>query len=180
MKLPQLSENQLCLGVALDIPEPLATRLREARGCFEDEDAHIPPHITLIPPLALDAAHLPKVRDHLAATIKPRRPFKVHLHSTGSFRPVSPTVFVRVEQGAPDCAALEADVRAGPLTYQAGFDFCPHVTLAHQVDEATLNRALTAMAAFDETFVAKKVDLWQLHLDGNVTHLEHYLMEGSQ
>ena len=41
-----------------------------------------------------------------------------------------------------------------------------------------LNGSYDGKSSFDETFVAEKVDLWQLHLDGTVTHLEHYLMEG--
>jgi len=143
-----------------------------------DQDAHLPPHITLLPPLACDLTDLPAVKAHLASIVQPQRPFRVHLHSTASFRPVSPTVFLALEQGAAQCVALEAALRTGPLACRTGFDFHPHVTVAHQVDEATLNRAKAAMASFDETFVASEVDLWQLQLDGTVTHLERYQMEG--
>jgi len=163
--------------VALEVPEPLAKRIQQARGCFLDEDAHLPPHITLVPPLALELADLPAVKVHLAGAVRPHQPFRVHLRSTGTFRPVSPTVFLALTDGAAGCAALEADLRTGPLACQLDFEFHPHVTLAHQVEEATLNRAQTALAAFDETFLASEVDLWQLLPDGAVTHLARYQLE---
>jgi len=178
MKLPPIGENQICLGVALEVPEPLASRIQQARGYLLDQDAHLPPHITLVPPLALDQDQLPAVQAHLAAAVRPHRPFQIRLHSTDTFRPVSPTVFLALQQGAQACAALEADLRTGPLACQTDFDFHPHVTVAHQVDQATLNRAQTALASFDESFVASEVDLWQLQDAGAVTHLARYCMAG--
>ena len=161
----------------MEVPEPLAGRIQQARGYFLDEDAHLPPHITLVPPLALELADLPAVKAHLATTVQPHQPFRVHLRSTGTFRPVSPTVFLALTDGAARCAALEADLRTGPLACRLDFEFHPHVTVAHQVEEATLNRAQTALASFDEAFMASEVDLWQLLPGGAVTHLARYQME---
>ena len=176
MNLPALGDNQVYLGVAIEVPEPLAGRLRQARTNCRDNDAHIPPHITLVAPLAMNRQNMVEVKRHIGAVVAASRPFQVHLHSTGSFRPVSPTVFVQVTKGNSECVALEAAIRSGPLAHQPAFDFCPHVTVAHQVDQVTLDQAQAALAGFDEFFLAQRVDLWQIHQTGAISRLEHYLL----
>src|SRR5688572_12776575 len=83
------------IGVAIAIPEPWATELQDYRTSVGDTTAaHIPTHITLIPPAEVDEADLDAVADHLAGAAAAVEPFDIHLRGTGTFRPVSPVVFV--------------------------------------------------------------------------------------
>ena len=42
-------------------------------------------------------------------------PWRSELRGTGTFRPVSPVVFIQVARGIPACEQLEATVRRGVL-----------------------------------------------------------------
>ena len=73
----------------------------------------------------------------------------MHLRGSGTFRPVSPVVFVPLARGISECERLEAQVRSGPLARETAFPYHPHVTVAHDLDEAALDRAFDALAAYD-------------------------------
>ena len=97
------------IGVSIPIPEPYAARLTRARVEAGDPLAHaVPPHITLVPPTDINTADLASVEQQLSAVAATHRPFIVELAGTGSFRPVSPVVFVQLRTGsapAPPSAA---------------------------------------------------------------------------
>jgi 2'-5' RNA ligase len=167
MRLPALAEGQVCLGVAVALPADLTERVVRARRSFDDPDADIaPPHVTVLPPTAMAAASLDAVRRHLAEAAARIAPFVVRLRSTGCFQPVSPVVFLNVEDGFDACLALEKAIRRGPLAVETRFPFHPHVTVAQGVAEGTLNRAMATLAGFDESFQVTRVDLWQLDARG--------------
>ncbi len=65
----------------------------------------------------------------------------MHLRGTGTFRPVSPVVFVTVAEGISGCEQLASSVRRGPLAADLQFPYHPHVTVAHHLDDDTLDRA---------------------------------------
>ena len=75
----------------------------------------IPPHVTLLPPTVVEDDALPAFLEHLAKVVAAAEPFDMVLSGTGSFRPVSPVVFVQVSHGIPVCEALEPAVRSGPV-----------------------------------------------------------------
>lgn len=154
------------IGVAIALPEPWATDLQEYRVDLGDETAYsIPTHITLIPPTEVDD-DLTEVIAHLEQAARSQEPFTIHLRGTGTFRPVSPVVFVAVAQGIGGCEQLAAAVRSGPLEVDLEFPFHPHVTVAHHLDDATLDRAYEELATFDCLFEATEFHLY-LHDDGN-------------
>ncbi|MFE6692150.1 2'-5' RNA ligase family protein [Streptomyces sp. NPDC057743] len=139
------------LGVSLAVPEPFGSFLQREREGFGDPAARgIPTHITLLPPTEADAATLPDVERHLAAVAAASRPFALRLSGTDTFRPLSPVVFVKVVEGAADCAALQERVRAasGPCARELQFPYHPHVTVAHGIDEAAMDRAQAELAEF--------------------------------
>ena len=53
--------------------------------------------------------------EHLEAVSAISRPFPMVLRGTGTFRPISPVVFVQVSGGLAECEVLERAVRTGPL-----------------------------------------------------------------
>ena len=149
------------IGVAIPIPEPWASELQDYRTSIGDETAaQIPTHITLIPPTELAADEIEPVAEHLASAAAAVEPFDIHLRGTGTFRPVSPVVFVTVAEGISSCELLAGAVRSGPLEVDLHFPYHPHVTIAHHLDDATLDRAFGELQDFECSFDAAAFSLY--------------------
>jgi isocitrate dehydrogenase len=88
------------------------------------------------------------------------------LRGTGTFRPVSEVVFVTVIQGAAECAQLEQRTRSGRWHRELAFPFHPHVTIAHDVTSADLDRAAEELAAYHLDFAVEALWLFELGRDG--------------
>jgi 2'-5' RNA ligase len=177
--MPATTGQQTRIGVAITVPEPYGSRLQLARARFGDPlAADIAPHITLLGPSVLEPAELPAVTAHLAGVCATTRPFVLHLRGTGSFRPVSPVVFVQVE-GSVQCGQLESAVRSGPLRRQVRFDYHPHVTVAHQVPEPALDRAFAELAQFEARFVVSGFQFYEHGDDRGWRPVHDYLFTGS-
>ena len=139
------------LGVSIAVPEPYGSLLQERRAGFGDPAAHgIPTHVTLLPPTEVDDAALPAIEAHLAEVAAAGRPFPMRLSGTGTFRPLSPVVFVQVVEGAAACTWLQKQVRdaSGPCARELQFPYHPHVTVAHGIDEEAMDRAFEELADF--------------------------------
>lgn len=149
------------IGVAIAIPEPWASELQNYRTSVGDTTAtQIPTHITLIPPVEVADADLDAVTTHLAGAAATVEPFDIHLRGTGTFRPVSPVVFVTVVEGISQCEVLASAVRQGPLAVDLRFHYHPHVTVAHHLDDPTLDRAFDELAGFECRFTADSFSLY--------------------
>ncbi len=150
------------IGVALALPEPWATELQDYRTGLGDETATlIPTHITLVPPVELDDDEIRAAETHLAAVAEWGDRFGIHLRGTGTFRPVSPVVFVSLVEGISQCEKLAQAVRHGPLDVPLNFPYHPHVTVAHHLPETVLDRAFKELATFDCTFDADEFLLYR-------------------
>lgn len=144
------------------IPEPWASQLQDYRERLGDETASmIPTHITLVPPTEVADAVLGDIEDHLEAVARTVDTFEVHLRGTGTFRPVSPVVFVAVVQGISQCEQLASAVRRGPLDVDLAFPYHPHVTVAHDLPDEALDRAFGELASFECRF---EVDDFHLYV----------------
>jgi 2'-5' RNA ligase len=148
-------------GVAVTIPEPWSTTLQQARDDFGDPmAAAIPPHVTLLPPTAIPPDDMDGFLEHLLEVTAAAEPFDMVLSGTGTFRPVSPVVFVQVSRGITSCEALERAVRSGPVSRNLDFPYHPHVTVAHHLDDGRLDRAFDEMAGFDCAFTVTGFHLY--------------------
>ncbi len=155
-------------GVAVTVPEPWGTQLQDAREDFGDPMASaIPPHVTLLPPTCVEDGDLEEFLTHLQTLTATVQPFDIVLSGTGTFRPVSPVVFVQVSRGIAACEALERAVRSGPVERNLEFPYHPHVTVAHHLDEDALDRAFDELADFRCSFHVDAVELY-LHDDDGV------------
>ena len=149
------------IGVAVAIPEPWASQLQDYRTRLGDETATmIPTHITLIPPTPIAPEVVPDVERHLAEVASRHHEFTVHLRGTGTFRPVSPVVFVAVVEGISGCGQLANAVRRGPLDVDLSFPYHPHVTIAHDLPPEALDRAFAELADFECRFGAEEFHLY--------------------
>jgi 2'-5' RNA ligase len=150
------------IGVAIALPEPWASELQDYRTALGDETATlIPTHITLVPPVELSEDQIVAAEEHLVAVAGGTDGFEIHLRGTGTFRPVSPVVFVSLVEGISQCEELAERVRQGPLDVPLQFPFHPHVTIAHHLGEDVLDRAFDELADFDCTFEAEQFHLYR-------------------
>ncbi len=152
------------IGVAIAIPEPWADELRQHRIAFGDPHAaDVPPHVTLVPPTKVPQTG-EQLEDHLAAVASRHLAFRLRLRGTATFRPVSPVVFLSLAEGISSCELLAGDVLLGPLAQLRAFPYHPHVTVAHDLDDAALDHAFDTLAEFDCAF---DVETFQLFVHGD-------------
>ncbi|MGN6475208.1 MAG: 2'-5' RNA ligase family protein [Mycobacteriales bacterium] len=141
------------IGVAVGIPEPFGAELQGWRERLGDPNAlRIVPHVTLLPPTTVGSGALPEIEEHLRRVAARFRPFEIRLRGSATFLPVSPVVFVPLVQGIAECEQIEAQVRSGPLTRVLDYSYHPHVTVAHDLPDDALHRALGELSAYDARF----------------------------
>jgi 2'-5' RNA ligase len=168
--------------VSIAVPEPHGSLLQERRAGFGDAAAHgIPTHVTLLPPTEVEAGALPAVDAHLTGVAAAGRPFPMRLSGTGTFRPLSPVVFVQVVEGADACARLQQQVRdaSGPVARELQFPYHPHVTVAHGIDEASMDRAFEELADYEAAWPCTGFALYEQGPDGVWRKLRDYHFGGS-
>lgn len=149
------------IGVSIAVPEPWGRRLQDFRVANGDEQgASIPAHITLVPPVEVDDGRMPDVERHLAEVAGESAPYRIHLRGSGTFRPVSPVVFVSLAEGISSTEQLAARCRQGPLRVELTYPYHPHVTVAHVDDDDLLDRAFDGLAGFDCAFTVHDYHLY--------------------
>lgn len=141
------------IGVSIPVPDPHGALLQDARRATGDPLADaIPAHVTLCPPTDVADLDLAAFTAHLEQVAAVCAPFELMLRGTGTFRPVSPVVFVAVAAGIVECEQIEQQVRAGPIDRELEFPYHPHVTVAHGVPAQELDRVFTELADYSCRF----------------------------
>jgi 2'-5' RNA ligase len=169
------------LGVSIAVPEPYGSLLQERRAGFGDPAAHgIPTHVTLLPPTEVDSSLLPAVEAHLASVAAAGRPFTMRLSGTGTFRPLSPVVFVQVVEGGSACSWLQKRVRdaSGPLVRELQFPYHPHVTVAHGISEEAMDRAYEELSEYRAEWTCASFSLYEQGADAVWRKLSTYAFGG--
>lgn len=167
------------IGVSLAVPEPWGSQLQQFRvDCGDDTGKLIPTHITLIPPVVLDAEALPEVEEHLVQ-VAARSPYEVHLRGSGTFRPTSPVVFISMVAGISQTEQLAWECRRGPLAIPLRFPYHPHVTVAHHLSEDRLDRAFHQLAGFECVFTVDRFHLYVLDPDLGWRPVRHFVLSGT-
>lgn len=152
----------LTIGVAIAIPEPFGSELRKRRAAFGDPMAEtVPSHVTLMPPTVVTKAEFDGVCDTLQSAASSLHAFPMRLRGTGTFRPVSPVVFIAVSQGISYTEILAKAVRTKLGAPEPDFPFHPHVTIAHNLGDDALDRAYDELADFECAF---QVDAFHIYL----------------
>lgn len=159
--------SSLTIGVAIAVPEPAATELHKLRSRAGDPQADIvPPHVTLLPPTLVEPILLPDIEKHLATVAADHPAFVMRLAGPGTFLPVSRVVFAQVSQGLANCELLEAGVRSGVLTGRAAYPFHPHVTIAHEMPDAQLDRAYESLRGYEAQFGVDEFSMFEQDAHG--------------
>jgi 2'-5' RNA ligase len=169
------------IGVSIAVPEPHGSLLQERRAGFGDAAAHgIPTHVTLLPPTEIGVGDLPAVGAHLTEVAAAGRPFTMRLSGTDTFRPLSPVVYVRVVEGAEACTRLQQRVRdaSGPVARELQFPYHPHVTIAHGIDDAAMDRAYKELAGYEAAWPCNGFALHEQGPDGAWRKLREFTFGG--
>lgn len=155
----------MCVGVILGFPPDIARELQEWRASFGDPMAEVvPAHITLI--TTTPTQDWEATREHVRGVAKTQQPFNITISGTGSFRPVSPVVFVNVEEGFEECVQLHQKLQSGPLERMLPFPYHPHVTVAHDVAQKNLDEAETVLRDYRATFPVVSMGLYEHDTNG--------------
>lgn len=154
-----------CVGIVITLPDALAGPLEQWRASFGDPMASIvPAHITLVtttPVLDWNAT-----LRHARNIARQQESFRITLRGTETFRPVSPVVYLKVDEGFGECVALHKRLQSGPLARVLDFPFHPHTTIAHDVSDAGMSAALTRLADYEESFDVATMGLYEHDVDG--------------
>ena len=150
------------ISVSIAVPAPFAGELQRLRASFGEPSAKsIPTHVTLLSPTEIADEEGPEIREHLQRVASAQKPFTMLLRSTGTFRPISPVVFVQVAGGISACERIEKAIRTGPLERDVQFHYHPHVTVAHHVDDGAMDRAFKQLATYECSFEVSAFDLFE-------------------
>jgi 2'-5' RNA ligase len=167
--------DRIALGVVITIPEPHASVLAGWRKRVGDRLGDlIPPHVTLLPPMAINRDDVPAVRTHLLKAAEASMPFSMHLFGTGTFRPMSPVVFIQVARGIADCETLEESIRSGPLLRELDFPYHPHITVAQEIPDDKLDEVYDGLSNFVARFPVDHFSVFERADDGSWHHHEDY------
>ena len=153
-------EPSRTLGVAIEIPAPHGPELDAICQRYAPGDLEMPAHVTILAPFDVDPDVLPAVIEHMARVAADTEPFRLVLQGSGTFRPVSPVVFVAVANGIAACERLERRVRSGDLGVESRFPYHPHVTVAHDLGEEVLDQAFEDLATYRADML---IDAMSLH-----------------
>jgi 2'-5' RNA ligase len=161
----------------LEIPAPFGIDLDALRARYAPATDDMAVHVTILPPIDIDADVMDAALEHLAAVARRTKPFRLHLQGSGTFRPVSRVVFVAVAEGSAACERLEREVRSGDLAVEARFPYHPHVTIAHDVPDADLDRALDELAGYSATMEIRSMALHE-NVEGGWRLVREFAFEG--
>ncbi|TLM86186.1 2'-5' RNA ligase family protein [Pseudarthrobacter sp. NamE5] len=168
----------MSVGVILGFPPEIAAELQRWRASFGDPLAEVvPAHITLV--TTTPTRDWEATREHVREVARRQKPFKVTIAGTGTFRPVSPVVFINVEDGFEDCVDLHEKLQRGPLHRELPFAYHPHVTIAHDVAPESLDEAETVLKNYRATFPVVSMGLYEHDANG-IWQLREELDFGTQ
>lgn len=140
---------RLRLGVALLLPEPLATEVEGLRRAVGDgSQGRIPPHLTLVPPVNVREEHLGRALALLRAAGAAAEPFTLTLGPPDTFLPAAPVLYLAVSGAVDQVHALRQRVFQEPLARPLSWPFVPHVTVADEARPDTIRAAVAAMSRY--------------------------------
>jgi 2'-5' RNA ligase len=148
------------VGIVIGLPLDLSDELERWRASFGDPMAAVvPPHITLV--TGTTSENWDTAKEHARLVAATGRPFRMRLRGTGTFRPVSPVVYLNVVEGWDECVRLHTLLQSGPLDHDPEFAYHPHLTVAHDVTEAGMDHAMTVLKDYEAEFLVQKVGLFE-------------------
>ncbi|MET1034007.1 MAG: 2'-5' RNA ligase family protein [Arthrobacter sp.] len=175
---PGTSAGMNCVGIVIRLPESLSRELERWRASFGDPlAAVVPPHITLV--TGTDTDDWEGALEHVRTVARRGRPFSLRLRGTGTFRPVTPVVYLNVAEGWDECVRLHGMLQSGPLASDLEFEYHPHLTVAHDVTDAGMDYAMSVLSDYDAAFRVESIGLFEHDVTGLWTLREELPLGGN-
>jgi 2'-5' RNA ligase len=124
------------------IKSPVGEFVENLRRDLHPELPHLAAHLTLLPPRLLQASEGAALQ-LLARICGQAEPFEVVLGDMASFVPTTPTVYIRVAQGAARLHELHQQLNKQALAFSEEWPYIPHLTIVKMATEAAAQQALT-------------------------------------
>ena len=174
----QTPDEGISIGVILGFPPEIAEELQRWRASFGDPmAATVSAHITLV--TTTMTQDWEAACSHVREVARQQEPFTVTIAGTGTFRPVSPVVFLNVEAGFGECVSLHRQLQSGPLERELPFAYHPHVTVAHDVAPESLDEAEAVLKDYRASFPVASMGLYE-HDDNGIWQLREELDFGTE
>ena|SRR5947209_1496464 len=129
-------------GLIAYVDDPLAEFIASLRRDLQPEDVQAMGHISVLPPRPLrgdEAGALEFLEERCQAV----QPFEVALGEVENFIPRTPTVFIRVAQGAYRMRELHDRLNASAFEFNEPFPYMPHLTIFRMEDEGRAQAAMS-------------------------------------
>jgi 2'-5' RNA ligase len=110
------------------VSNPIGKFVESLRREFQPEHAHLPAHLTLLPPRPLTGT-VQEAVELIERTCGGVQPFEVTMGDVESFAPVTPTVFIRVAHAAYRMRELHEKLNNGGLRFDEPWPYMPHLTV---------------------------------------------------
>ena len=119
--------------------------MENLRRELHPELPHLAAHLTILPPRPLQGSESSALQV-LEKICGQAEPFEVTLGGVGTFIPVTPTVFIRVDASAPRMCGLHQQLNTEALAFQEEWPYCPHMTIVKMGTEQLAQNALKIAA----------------------------------
>ena len=131
------------VAVALLPSDDLTRQVQGFRAVLGDPRRFdLPPHLTLVPPIALGVAHDVAARRLLRSVAAQHTPFRLELGPAATFAPRTATLHLSVGGELGELVSLRDGLRAAPWDRPEDHAFVPHVTLLSHATRSQIDAGL--------------------------------------
>jgi len=110
------------------VKSPVGGFVEGLRREFHPTQAHLPAHVTILPPRILQGSEA-EALETLERACRDVDPFEIVLGEVATFMPATPTVFIRVAHAAYRVRELHDRLNVGVLNAEEQWPFMPHLTI---------------------------------------------------
>jgi 2'-5' RNA ligase len=116
-------------AVVAYVRNELGEFVEKLRNELHPEHAHLPAHVSILPPRPLRGTEADAV-EHLVELCQQVEPFEIVLGNVEAFLPTTSTVFVQISYAAYKLRELHDLLNSGGLEYKEPLPYMPHLTIA--------------------------------------------------
>jgi 2'-5' RNA ligase len=111
------------------IRNTLGEFVENLRSELHPPHAHLPAHITVLPPRCLRGSEQ-QAREQVELVCQGANPFVIEMGEVETFMPITPTIFIRVAHAAYRMRELHDQMNRASLWAEESWPYMPHLTIA--------------------------------------------------
>lgn len=128
------------------VKSPVGEFVENLRRELHPDLPHLAAHLTILPPRLLQGTESAALQT-LERLCGQAEPFEVSLGEVGTFVPVTPTVYIRVEHAAGRMRELHDQLNTGSLAFHEEWPYIPHLTIVKMASEQPAREAFKTASA---------------------------------